>query len=93
MKYVHSPADIPDKKHWAALVFGTIHIPGDERSRSHPGHGYPASTETKIDYIAFDDKEEAEKWVSQREGAKYSYDPYKLIEVESRSVQTSVKII
>jgi len=24
----------------------TIHIPGDERSRTHPGHGYPAHDRT-----------------------------------------------
>lgn len=29
------------------IVKNTIHIPGDERSKRYPGHGYPAHTETR----------------------------------------------
>lgn len=42
-KHCYSPSDIPKKEHWAILDFVTVHIPGDERSRTNPGHGYPAS--------------------------------------------------
>jgi hypothetical protein len=40
---VHS-ADVPTGEHYLVVVFGTetVHIPGDERSRTSPGHGYPA---------------------------------------------------
>jgi hypothetical protein len=57
MKYVNDPQGVPSGKHWAILVFSSIHIPGDERSRTNPGHGYPASTETKISYNLFETEE------------------------------------
>ncbi len=44
--------DVPTVGHYAIIVFSTITIAGDERSRTHPGHGYPAHSETKADYYA-----------------------------------------
>ena len=44
---------IPAGEHWAILEIETVHIPGDERSRTAPGHGYPAHTERYISYDAF----------------------------------------
>tara|TARA_Y100000034_G_scaffold136062_1_gene210558 strand:- start:222 stop:554 length:333 start_codon:yes stop_codon:yes gene_type:complete len=38
--------DIPDGPAWIIIVFdkSSVRIPGDERSRTNPGHGYPAHT-------------------------------------------------
>lgn len=36
----------------------TIHVPGDERSRTHPGHGYPAYDEV-VEVNKFFDTEQA----------------------------------
>lgn len=52
-KYVHKVEDIPNTEHFAIFRQNTIYIPGDERSRTNPGHGYPASTEYTIDYEAY----------------------------------------
>jgi hypothetical protein len=48
MKQVTKPSDVPNGAHYAVLVYETrtVHIPGDERSRTNPGHGYPAHDET-----------------------------------------------
>lgn len=48
MMQVHGPSDVPKGPHYVALVFKqhTYTIPGDERSQTHPGHGYPESTTT-----------------------------------------------
>lgn len=43
--HVNSPSKIPNKKHWAIFRSTSVSIPGDERSRTSPGHGYPASIE------------------------------------------------
>jgi len=44
----------PDGKcDWGYLVFSSITIPGDERSRTNPGHGYPEHTESTVQYIIF----------------------------------------
>ncbi len=60
MRRVNSPDDIPDGDHYAVLVYKTTstHVPGDERSRSNPGHGYPAHTVTNTSF---------EHWVTQDE--------------------------
>ena len=63
MDYRNSPNSIPKEEHYAVLLFDTIHIPGEERSRTNPGHGYPASTETAIKYITFKDREELQQWI------------------------------
>lgn len=35
-----------ENKLWMIIGSRTIHHEGDEHSRTHPGHGYPAYTET-----------------------------------------------
>ncbi len=61
----------PTAPHFAVIVFktSTIHHEGDERSRTHPGHGYPAWTESinSIDYIPFNTQKELETWVLRAE--------------------------
>jgi len=49
---------IPTGPHWAIIQRTTITIPGDERSRTHPGHGYPEHTEEAIYYRPFHDEAE-----------------------------------
>jgi hypothetical protein len=48
-------AKIPMGEHWAILRQESVFIPGDERSRTAPGHGYPERTEYYISYEAFTD--------------------------------------
>lgn len=43
----------------------SIHIPGDERSRTHPGHGYPAE-DRKITVVhKFDDEAALQSWLQR----------------------------
>jgi hypothetical protein len=59
--------NIPKTEHYAVLRNNvrTIHHEGDERSRTNPGHGYPAYTETitSIDYLVFETKEELDNYL------------------------------
>jgi hypothetical protein len=47
MRRVKGPGDVPEGPHYAVLIYDkkSVHIPGDERSRTNPGHGYPEHTE------------------------------------------------
>jgi len=56
MYYVNQLSDVPIGSHFAILRFKRTYIPGDERSRTHPGHGYPAHTETSVTYQVFVDE-------------------------------------
>lgn len=48
MKRVTCPNDVPNEPHFAVIIYKSqsVYIEGDERSRTNPGHGYPAHTET-----------------------------------------------
>ena len=52
--YVSSKSEFPTGPHWAILHFSSVHVPGDERSRTNPGHGYPAHDVQTTTYQAFE---------------------------------------
>lgn len=86
MKQATKKSEIPLGTHLAILVFKTtsVYHEGDERSRTHPGHGYPAYTETihTIDYISFADEKGVNDWIVARELNKKPYsndEPYQVI--------------
>jgi hypothetical protein len=58
--FVHGPADIPAVEHWAIFEGSSITTEADERSKTNPGHGYPASTERFVTYRAYLDQAEFE---------------------------------
>ena len=66
IKYCHAHTDVPAGEHWVILTFSSVTVPGDERSRLNPGHGYPEHTLTRCEYIAFDDRSEWEAEVVKR---------------------------
>ena len=86
MDYVSTKNKARTTQHFAALVFSTIYIPGDERSRTNPGHGYPESNEPVVKYVAFDSREEMERWVLQQESRSYGRQSYQLIDATPLSV-------
>jgi hypothetical protein len=92
-KRVCSFGDVPKGHHWMILQFGTIHTAGDERSRTHPGHGYPASDDPVAYYEAFTDeaewKQAIEKLVNPAYGARKDF---YAAEVTPATVTTSVSV-
>src|SRR5690554_4838790 len=54
---------IDGQSHFCVLEFVTVTIPGDERSRTHPGHGYPESREQYSVLHRFDSQEDLEAWL------------------------------
>lgn len=61
--YVNKPSDVPSIAHYAVLEADSYYTPGDERSRTNPGHGYPAGTTEFVRYIAFIDETEFKSYV------------------------------
>lgn len=92
MKYCHKLSDIPETEHFAAVSFSTYTIPGDERSRTNPGHGYPESTGISGEYIAFDDRAECDEWVKSRENRTLSSSSYRIIKATPMKVEKIVTI-
>lgn len=64
---VKKKEQVPKKPHYAVLVYKTssVYHEGDERSRTNPGHGYPAYTEqiNNFEHYVSEDKNEWENFV------------------------------
>lgn len=76
MKYgktVNSASELPKGEHWAIITSQTVTIPGDERSRTSPGHGYPESTERYLRYEAFTDEDEFKTELATRLSKRTTY--------------------
>lgn len=82
---------IPDKEHWAIITVNQIYVPGDERSKTNPGHGYPEHYEETIGYQAFTDYEDFHFEVSRMHhwGKKFRVVHVKPLKVE---IETTVTI-
>lgn len=91
-KTVGSERDLPPGKHYVIMTFGTIYIPGDERSRTHPGHGYPASTETTINCTTYSTKEEWQEEIQRKTANKWQTNDWIPLIVERPQVKVSVKV-
>jgi hypothetical protein len=65
-RHLSHTRDLPTGEHWVILTDRSIHIPGDERSRTNPGHGYPESTEHYVDYEMFEDEDAFKKELTER---------------------------
>jgi hypothetical protein len=92
MKWCHSIGDIPSGPHYAILDPKSINIPGDERSRTHPGHGYPASTEHTWDYIVFSDRASWETEVKKRKGLVFGSQDFVAISATPATITTTVQV-
>lgn len=77
---------------FAALVTKSITIPGDERSRTNPGHGYPEHTEDYLELVSFENKEAMEAWIKRTTTNAYSKPTFKLIKYEELSYETNVSV-
>ena len=87
-KYVSKLSDIPDTEHYAIIEVGSIYIPGDERSRTNPGHGYPEHTETTISYQVYYTEEKWKKAIEERMAAKYQNKNFKAVVVRPAKILT-----
>ena len=90
MKRVHGPDNVPEGPHTAVLVYKTTqtYVPGDERSRTNPGHVYPGGYETNDSfehYVSTNDAEVVE-FVRKLEFPEFSAPktPYVVLDVEGK---------
>ena len=88
--HLSSLSEFPEEPHWVILTTSSTHVPGDERSRTNPGHGYPAHTVTSINYNIYHDEEEWKNENNRREKNKYPYrDDYVAFKSSGRAKVTT----
>lgn len=85
--------DIPKEEHYVILKFGSVHIPGDERSRTNPGHGYPAHSKEFTEYYAYKDREKWEAAIKEAVDCKYTkLDSFVAFVANPVTIETEVKV-
>lgn len=67
-------------------------IPGDERSRTHPGHGYPEHTVTHNEYEEFTDEAALRAWIQREESRGYGRRKYRVVQCVDVEVTTTLNI-
>jgi hypothetical protein len=78
---------------YAALVNESITIPGDERSKTNPGHGYPEHIKNFTRLVEFEDEAELKSWVQRHEGlSSFHKDKYRIIKFEEVEIETSIQV-
>lgn len=92
-KFISDPKDIPDVEHWAIMEHDGVFIPGDERSQTNPGHGYPAHTKNYISYQLYFTEEKLLAAIKELEANKFgTKKPYRVVKVTPIKVNKKVDI-
>lgn len=81
-----------DNHFFAVFVQSSYHVPGDERSRTNPGHGYPANDVHYAEVIKFDDEEQLQAWIENEEKRGFSKKVYEAVRCYPLKVTTQVKV-
>lgn len=90
-KHPTTVEDLPSESFYAILRPESVTIPGDERSRTNPGHGYP---EHSVDYWAMEVFPTREAWeaeidkLSKRTG--YGQVKFKAVKVTPAKIKTTI---
>lgn len=63
-----------------------VYHEGDERSRTHPGHGYPAHTETIRTFKEFKNEEELKNWIKRNENKTFQVIKYQELKIKKEIV-------
>ena len=77
---------------YAAIINSSYTVPGDERSRTNPGHGYPEHTVQYQEFREFKDYNEMEQWVKDQERTQYSIRKYRIISFTPMTVNKTISL-
>lgn len=79
-------------KFYAVFVESSVHIPGDERSKQCPGHGYPAHTHKYTEVIEFESEEKLKDWIKREEGRYSNPRKYRVMLCTPIGVSTKLNV-
>lgn len=77
---------------FAVVVETSIRHEGDERSRTHPGHGYGEHITTHQEFKTFKDEAEFRAWIDREERKTYGKCSYQAIVYKPARVSTVVNV-
>lgn len=91
-RYPHTVDDLPAGDFFAILKPTTVTIPGDERSRTNPGHGYPEHTVTTWSLEVFTSQPEWEAEVKRLAQRGVFGESFKAVRVIAAKISTDVNV-
>lgn len=77
---------------FAVVVDKSYTVPGDERSRTCPGHGYPEHSVNYKEFIEFNSEADFRAWVEREETRAFGKTTYRAIACRPVKVSTRVEI-
>lgn len=85
--------NIPDEPHFAVVVEDKQYVyhPGDELSKSCPGHGYPEHVET-INSIKYESYDSKERWEARIISLTNDRKKFKAIRAYPAKVKTIIEV-
>lgn len=92
-KYPTSTSELP-AEFYAILTPESTTIPGDERSRTNPGHGYPEHTVYSWNMEVFTNEEDWKAKIIELStpGRYYHKREFRAIKCVSAKIETSIKV-
>lgn len=76
---------------YAAFISDSYHVPGDDRSKKYPGHGYPAHSVDFVRVERFTDKKEMVDWVEKQTKSVYNK-PFQVVKCTPMKVETKISV-
>lgn len=87
--YPNRVSELPNQGFFAILTTTGVYTPGDERSRTNPGHGYPASTDYYWTMQVFQNRK---AWEDEVKVLAERKSEFKAVFIEPANIQTSISI-
>jgi len=81
-----------EKWMYAAFIEDSYTVPGDERSRTHPGHGYPEHTVSCTKVREFQNEAEMREFVERQEKSNVYSKQYRIVKYVPLTVKTTVTV-
>ena len=81
-----------DKFYYAAIIESSYSVEGDERSKTNPGHGYPAHTVNYKEFKEFGSEDEMKEWVARQKSLIYGAKPFKIIKCITCKITHSISV-
>lgn len=91
-QYPKAPNDFPSGEIYALLVPEITHVPGDERSRTSPGHGYPAHNVHNWSIVIYNTKEEWIEEIKRRKGLVFPDKGFVPVVMKVANVRTRFEV-
>jgi len=88
-KWPKAVIELPTESYLAIITNNTVNVPGDERSRTNPGHGYPAYTERSFNIEVYDSED---SWRKEVERLTLSKSPFQAVRINPAKITTSVSV-